>query len=152
MPFARIGLAARCGQGLVCGLELSGSSLDFFDPQLESPLVLGDRAGAAFEGGLAFLGRLTLFALRQRQEPVTLGAQHTGASPEPALVVLEALLFLAQLLLAATDRLGAVAQALLQLVDLGQPLGVGRPVADLRLLRLLRLCHASPRSLDSKRF
>ena len=52
-------------------------------------------------------------------------------------MVLEALLLLAELLLAAADRLGAVAQALLQLVDLGQPLGVGRPVAGLRLLRFL---------------
>ncbi len=91
--------------------------------------MLGDRASAAFEGGLAVVGRLSLLALRQRQEPVTLGPQHTGASPQPALVVLEALLFLAELLLAAADRLGAVAQALLQLVDLGQPLGLGCPVA-----------------------
>ena len=99
--------------------------------------MLGDRAGAAFEAGLAVVGRLSLLALRQRQEPVTLCAQHTGASPQPALMVLEALFFLAQLLLAAADRLRAVAQALLQLVDLGQPLGVGRPVTGLRLLRFL---------------
>ena len=99
--------------------------------------MLGDRARAAVEARLAVLGWLSLLALRQRQEPVPLGAQHTGASPEPALVVLEALLFLAQLLLTAADRLGAVAQALLQLFDLGQPVGVGRPVADVGLLLFL---------------
>jgi hypothetical protein len=105
--------------------------------------VLGDRARAAFEGCLAVLGRLSLLALRQRQEPVTLGPQHTGASPEPALVVLEALLLLAKLDLAAADRLGPVAQALLQLFDLGHPLGVGRPVAGLR--PLLFCTGAAPR-------
>ena len=99
--------------------------------------MLGDRAGAAFEGRLADFGRLTLLALRQRQEPVPLGPQHTGASPQPALVVLEALLFLAELLLATADGLGAVAQALFQLVELGQPLRLGCPVAGLRLLRFL---------------
>ena len=147
LRFARIGFAPRRPQRVVGRFELSGSRLDFFDPQLESPLVLGDRAGAAFEGGLAVLGRLTLLALRQRQEPVALGTQHTSASPEPALVVLEALLFLAKLLLAAADGLGAVAQALLQLFDLGQPLGVGRPVAGLRPLRF-RIC-APPRHARS---
>jgi hypothetical protein len=52
-------------------------------------------------------------------------------------MVLEALLLFAKLVLAAADRLGSVAQALLQLVELGQPLGVGRPVAGLRPLRFL---------------
>ena len=90
--------------------------------------MLGDRASAAFDGGLALVGRLSLLALRQRKNRDA-GPQHTSASPEPALVVLEALLLLAELLLAAADRLGAVAQALLQILDLGQPLGVSGPVA-----------------------
>ena len=52
-------------------------------------------------------------------------------------MVLEALLRFAKLVLAAADRLGAVAQSTLQLVELGQPLGVCSAVACLRLLRFL---------------
>ena len=135
LRLACIGLAPRQAERRVGVRELRRSRLDLVDPQLESPLVLGDRAGAAFEVSLFVWGRPPL-ALGQRQEPVALGPQRASAPPEPALVVLQALLFLAQLVLAAADRLGAVAQATLQLVELGLPLGVGCPVDDLGLLRL----------------